>query len=291
MKVNLLRVKTMEGAEALADLLSRISVDLVTDRLRKVGYQEIRLESVSAPRTDGNDSPYWLLDFTKLRFEHGPGKISRKAMIEGFELEKDQGFGEETAVLFDPETHHILIQYNHNGPRAGTIEEYLCTYDHGTVGKYSFHVVLDDTANLRLAQKEIIKKIHFKVAAPRITEAQRNGNVPLGRVLDMANNLDGETVEIVISAGRGRLSNPVQSIIDTLRGLMPGGEDPLDTPLKTFKVYGKDRVDGETDEINMLLTREEITIDNLEMGPDLRYTQKSRWHGLLRARRGWDGKI
>lgn len=290
MRVHLFKVRTMEGAEPLADLLARIHGDQLDARLRKVGYHEMRLESICAPGEAGNASPFWLLDFTKLRFEHGPGKISRGAPIEGFDLGDDEGFGEETAVLYDPASNHLLMQYNHNGPRSGTIENYLCSYEDAVVGKYSFLIVLDETASLRLAQKDIIKKVQFKVAAPRITDAQLNGNVPLGRVLDMANNLDGETVEIIISSGRGRLSAGVQNLLDTLRGMMPAAVNDADGALQTFRVTGT-AADGESDEINMLVTKEELTIGNLVMGDDLRYTQDSRWNGLLRARRGWNNKI
>lgn len=294
MKVHLFKVRTMQNVESLEDLLDRMQLDTIEDRLRKIGIQkqEIRLESIRAPGQDGNNTKFWLLDFTKLRFDHGPGKVSRNEPIEGFELEDDEGFGEETAVLFDPKTAHALIQYNHNGPRSSTIEEYFCVYDNAVVSKYSFLPVLDDTANLRLAQKDIIKKIQFKVAAPKITDEQRKGNVPLGRVLDLANNLDGETIEITVSAGRGNLGGDVvQGLIGTLRKLIPLGHGDDNSALKTFKVSGKDGVLGETDEINMLLAKEELTIDGLLSGDDLRYTQASRWAGLQRARNGWNDKI
>lgn len=292
MRVHLFSVRTMEGAEPLENLLGRIQADDLEARLRKIGYQEIRLESILAPRANGNDSPYWLLDFTKLRFEHGPGKISRDAAIEGFELEEDQGFGEETALLYDPVSGYALIQYNHNGPRSGTIAEYFCNYENAVVGKYDFLVVLDNSANVRLAQKDIIKKIQFKVAAPRISREQRNGNVPLGRALDMASNLNGETIDVTVSAGRGCLGGEtVQGLISTLRNLIPRAVDQNEGVLKTFKVYGKAGINGDTDEINMLVTKEEQTIDGLQMGADRRYTQASRWSGLVRARNGWHAII
>lgn len=294
MKVHLFKVRTMQNVEPLEDLLGRIQADLIEDRLRKIGLQkqEIRLESIRAPGQDGNTTPFWFLDFTKLRFDHGPGKVSRDEPIEGFELEDDEGFGEETGVLFDPVTRHALIQYNHNGPRSGTIEEYFCVYDNAVASKYSLLTVLDDTANLRLAQKDIIKKIQFKVAAPRITDAQRNGNVPLGRVLDLASTLDGETIEVIVSAGRGNLgANVVQGLIGALRNLIPVGQGADESALKTFKVSGKAGALGETDEINMLLAKEELTIDGLQSGDDLRYTQASRWQALQRARNGWTDKL
>lgn len=292
MKVHLFKVRTMDGAQPLENLLTAIQGDPLENRLRTLSYQEIRLESLRAPTTRGNPSPYWLLDFTKLRFEHGPGKISRDAAIEGFELEEDQGFGEETAALFDPASQHLLIQYNHNGPRSGRIEEYFCNYENAVVDKYALHIVLDDTANVRLAQKDIITKIQFKVASPRITAAQRAANVPLSRVIDMANNMNGETVDVTISAGHGRLTmQTVQNMIGTLRNMMVRRDDPVEGPLKTFKITGKSGINGESDEINMLLSKQESTIDGLEMGADRRYTRESRWNGLLRARRGWNAII
>lgn len=294
MKVHLFRVRTLQDAEPLEHLLGRIQTDPIEDRLRKIGIQkqEIRLESILAPGDNGNATRYWLLDFTKLRFDHGPGKVSRDEPIEAFELNDDEGFGEETAVLFDPTTGYALIQYNHNGPRSGTIEEYLCVYDNAVVGKYSLLPVLDDTAGVRLAQKDIIKKVQFKVAAPRITNTQRNANVSLGRVIDLADNLDGEMIEVTVSAGRGNLtSKAVNSLIGTLQKLIPVGHGDEDSPLRTFKVSGRQGVKGDTDEINMLLNKEEVTIDGLESGPGLRYTQASRWKGLERARNGWKKKI
>ncbi|MGH8855258.1 MAG: hypothetical protein ACREWI_13385, partial [Telluria sp.] len=50
MRVHLFRVRTMDGAEPLADLLTRIKADALDARLRKIGYHEMRLESVAQCR-------------------------------------------------------------------------------------------------------------------------------------------------------------------------------------------------------------------------------------------------
>ena len=289
MKVHLFQVHTLEGESRLEDLLEAISIHPLDQRVRTIGHQDIRLEYIAPPRSRSNPSPYWLMDFTRMRFENGPGKISRDDPIEAFDLGDEDGFGEETAVLFDPVTQHMLIQYNHNGARAGKIEEYLCCYDGAIVGKYSLHVVLDRSATARLSQKAIINKLHFKVAPPRITASQRNNNVSLQRAVELADNLDGETVEVIISARNGRLNmGRVQSAIRSLTRMVPDGDDFDNGALRTFKVSGKNHVNDVSDEINMLLSKEEVTIDGLQLGQGLRFTQASRWDGLLRARRGWN---
>jgi hypothetical protein len=122
MAVHLFEVRALHRTPPLAQLLERIHGDAIADRLRTVGHQEVRVETIAAPRSRGNNTPYWLLDFTKIRFEHGPGKASREDPIESFELDADQGFGEETAVLYDPRRQAMLIQYNHYGARSTIIE-------------------------------------------------------------------------------------------------------------------------------------------------------------------------
>lgn len=267
MKVHLYRAVSFNEGPPLETLLDIISNDTLDHRLRMVGHQELRLEDALRPHTKNNRTPYWLLDFTKLRFEHGPGKASRTEPIEGFELDDNQGFGEETAALYDPQTHHLLVQYNHHGPRAGKIQEYFSMYSNDQSRIYELQIRLDETSDIRLAQKQIINKLHFKVAPSSISETHRRGNVSLGRSIELSENLDGQTIEVIVSAGRGSLSMPrAQSMINALKRLVQTDAVHNTNSIDTFKVSGKNNIDDSTDVIDMLASKLEIVAAGLIMG-------------------------
>ncbi|MDP9651127.1 DUF6731 family protein [Paraburkholderia caledonica] len=277
----------------MGDLLERINGDQLADRLRKVGQQDIRLEALEPPRSAINRSEYWLLDFTKIRYENGPGKASRDELIEGFDLDADQGFGEETAALYDPRRNVILIQYNHHGVRSGIIKNYFALYGHdqNRAGSYEFQIRMDDMADMRYAQKEVITKLHFKVAPPRMTNAQRAGNVSLQRSLEVSDSLGAATIEVVISAGReinASLSHrAIQALTNKLMRIRPNDEND-EAVISKLEVSGRDGAAEPIDVVDLLKPKLEQRIGDLVMGDDRRYTRESRWQGLLRARNGWN---
>lgn len=292
MNVHLFKVVPIEPALALEVLLARINGDVLAARVRDIHNSNIRLENIRPPRTENNASSFWLLDFTKLRFEHGPGKVGMATAIEGFVLNADEGFGEETSALFDPVSNYILVQYNHHGVRSTAIQEYFNLYDHHANGiqGYNLRVKLDESAELRLAQKEFITKLHFKVDAAQITAAQRNANVGLGRALELNDSYGGQNIEIVISAGRNdhlRFAD-ANRLIDRLKRLVGIQEEEFAPRIVSkFEVTGKNHILDRGDAINMLAPKLELTIDQLVLGPDRRYTVESRFGGLLRAHRGF----
>lgn len=292
MKVHLFRVHGLTPAMRLEAVLKTVSRMSLEERVIYVGQHQMRLESVQAPRRLGNRTAYWLLDLVKLRFENGPGKVSREEALKGFELDDDEGFGELTSALYDPATGYILIQYNHHGPRAGAIAQYFTHICPPLQCAFEFHVCLDKTAEARLASKSIIKKLHYKVAPFQISGAMRSGNVSLDRSLDLNDKLGGQSIEVIISAGKGSLrTNAAREMINSLMDLLTGGTPNEQGALETFKVYAKEDYDDATDEINLISSKMELSIDGLQMGSDHMYTVASRWLGLQRARNGWDDVV
>jgi hypothetical protein len=301
MKVHLYQVLPFDNSPDLVIVLDSVVQTPLASRLRMVGQQEIRLEEVLPPKLAGNPTPYWLLDFTRLRFEHGPGRANRSEPIEGFDLQNDDGFGEETAALYDPAARYMLVQYNHFGVRAGAIQDYLSFFDKASSQSYELRVKLDGTAEQRLAQKQILKKIVFKVAPAHMTQTQRNAGVSLERAIELSDNLQGQSIEISISAGRSANAalsfNRIGNLIAALRKLVAADQNALDGVsqgpkiVEKFEVHGKSGVGEVTDAIDMLASKLELSIDGLVLGGDLRYTRRSRWNGLIRARNGWNNLL
>jgi len=291
MTVHLFRVSRDQGTPSLETLLRQIERDELEARLKVVGHQEVRLESILPPHTDENDSPYWLLDFAKIRFDHGPGKASRVAAIEGFDLDEDEGFGEETAVLFDARHRFMLIQYNHYGVRSATIQNYFNIYEDNALRGYGLGVLLDSAAEVKFARKQILKKIHFKIAPPRMSAAQRRAGVGLGRALDLNDDLNGSDIEVIISAGRQQNAmlnhQRVHNVVTALRRLVGQDDGRDDAIVQKLEIIGKENELAQAESINLLISKLEQKIPGLDLGDDRRYTQRSRWDALLRARASW----
>lgn len=295
MTVHLFRVSRDQGTPSLETLLRQIERDELEARLKVVGHQEVRLESILPPHVDENDTPYWLLDFAKIRFDHGPGRASRVAAIEGFDLDENEGFGEETAVLFDARHRTMLIQYNHYGVRSSAIQHYFNIYEDDVLRGYGLGVALDEDAGVKFARKQILKKIHFKIAPPKMSAAQRRAGVGLGQALELNDNLNGANIEIIISAGRQQNAmlnhQRVHNVVAALRRLVGHDDEREEAVVQKLEILGKENELAAAESVNLLVSKLETKIPGLNLGDDRRYTQRSRWDALLRARLGWRGII
>ncbi|MRV73547.1 hypothetical protein GJ700_17685 [Duganella sp. FT92W] len=295
MNVNLYKIIKLPGTPDLEVLLGHIIGLNLEDRIKRIGNSDIRLDQIAPPGTPGNTSSFWMLDFIKMRFDHGPGKVGRTTAIEGFDLEDDQGFGEETAALFDPATGYLCVQYNHHGVRASAMQDYFnqMLVNPDNVTAYELRVKLDSSADVKLAQKQFITKISYKIAPTDLSPALRNANVGLASALSMNEQQGGNTLEMTISAARGEnlLTKAARPLIEALRNIRSSDVQNQTHALTHFEVSGRVDEFSRMDAIDMLSPKLQVTIGELSLGSDRRYTMNSRWIGLQRAIRGWNAVL
>lgn len=286
MKVHLYDVKRHDSGP-IDNLFQAILSDPIESRMRTVGTTEIRLEECIPPHTGDNSTGFWLLDFIKMRVSHGPGKASRNGPISGFDIGKNGGFGEETAALYDPQKKVILLQYNHNGPRATSICSYLNSYNPNTTEDYDMWIRMKAAATAKLNKTSIITKIHAKISPGDITSDLRNAGVGLNEAIKFSQYFDGHDIEIRITAGRKRKSQlnfqKTRDFVSSLQHLF--GQNGA---VEALEVTGKTAPESRPEPIDLMEDKLEEKITGLELGEDLRYTQKSRWLALIKARKGWD---
>lgn len=290
MNVHLYQVKRDHGAIPLAELLTQISLLPLELRIKTLSTGDFRLEHVEPPHSEHNATPYWLLDFVKLRFENGPGKVGKSTAVTGFSFGADEGFGEETVVLYDPHLNYMVIQYNHHGMRASAIERYFNSINHDPdqVTSYELLIKMDPSAEIRLAQKKYITKLKLKISPPKMTTAHRAAGISLDQILALNNDQNGGSIEIAITAGKGEtLADKALTFIDGLRRLAAHDIDEGTEVVSRFEVEGKNDLLDRADAINMITPKLQVTIGGLMLGGDRRYTRRSRWDGLLKARFGW----
>jgi len=286
MKVKLFSVEAADEDTSLGDVLAIIDATTLEQRLRRLaGGHEIRIEKVVRP---GERKPYWLLDFVRLRFEHGPGRASARTPLEGFELAEGDGFGEETAMLFDPKTGSLFMQYNHFGVKESAAEAYFSMFDDQRAYGFEFLPALDSSVEAKLASASQFSKFTMKVAPAGINKDLRKSNVSLGRALDIADELRAPVVELTVGVGHARTGLPVPSVHDAVNFVKRMIRVSPDSVLRAG-VVGKDMSndDAPSEFLDLIAPKKVWDFDNLELGSDLRYTQSSRFNALERARLDW----
>lgn len=283
--IHLFAVVASEGSLPLHDLLGKISDTNIDKRVRDIGYK-IRVEDeILAPSPS---YPYWLIDFAKLRFEGGPGRGSVKVPTRSFDLDEDEGFVEETAMLYDPKSGFALIQYNHFGPRVTAISDYLSVFDYAGDSSYEFVVKLRGDAQARLDRKTIFTRIEMKVAPVNLTEGFKAKNVALSSMLKtQTDSFGGDFVSIEISLER---NNQVSlKVKDWLRSIKLLANEDRDA-VKHLLIAGRDGEYESIEPINLLAEKEELSFSGVEMDSGHRYIRKERYARLEGAFKQWKSK-
>jgi hypothetical protein len=282
-----------ENSALLFEQLIRDTLALqLDDRSRVIGTTDMRLELALAPKSEGNTSKYWLLDFVKIRYASGPGKANKAGPIEGFALDEGDGFGEETSALFDPSTKHLIVQYNHHGPRAQSFPAYFVACLGEGIPYFNLTPRMDSQAETRFQTSKIVRRLEFKVCPPS-AGALRDMNVGLGEAIDMGNRLGGASITITIAAKKGgRLDlTKVGSIVQALlKGASPTNGSK-DVSVESVKVITKATEESRAETIDLLSPKLEIEVGDLALGNDLRFTRQSRWNALIEARDQWSAVV
>jgi hypothetical protein len=290
LKVNLFKVIRGERDQPLDTLLNDLFHVPLERRVKRVRANDVRLEHIVRPRSADNDTDFWLLDFVYFRDTHGPGKAGRNVAIQGFDMQADDFFGEETAALYDPATDYMILQYNHHGVKAKSVRSYLNNFFEGERAPSDYELVmkLDAESEAKLAAKQHITKARFKIAPVQMTAAHRAAGVSLDRVLRLNESHNGVSIEVTISAERGNRLEQLGEMLDGLRGLMRADQEQGTHVVSQFELDAKAHLDERAEKIDMLLPGLVLEVSDIEQGLDRRLTLASRWNALVRAKRGWE---
>lgn len=282
MKVHAFKVQTTDDSAALEDLLRLIEQkNNLRERIRIINHVELRAEAIE------HHNGVWLIDFVRIRTDHGPGRVSRDTQVEGFDFEDEEGFGEETAALFDPATGYILIQYNHFGVRAGVIADYLSEFDDTVNNFYTFKPKFDDDVERRLLNQGITRKVAFTLDVGKMSAQDRKSGQALSDALSFGRESGADRIKIEISVTgekqRG-LTAKAKDGIHSLQSILARNPDAV----TKLEVSGKEDRDSVTEVLDLIGQRLTVEYSNLRVGADLRYPRDERWSALIRAKNGWN---
>lgn len=244
------------------------------------------------------------MDFARERGGHGPGRMGLNEALQEIPLRAGQNFGEDTGIAYDVNSGLAAIQYNHYGPRAESIEEYLYMYDLGLGGLraaarpdepdeercgFTFGAFLKHDAYARLQKFGIIHEIDFTIALPGVNPGDLQAGRSLAEILRAPLPEGAETLSMHIKAAPGRGGalgrDGAFGIIDQLRRL--GGD------VKRGFVRGKPSPGDKRFE-NVDLVEERLSTEaSIELGRGRRYSRDDRWNALSGQLHTWldDGSL
>ncbi|MDO6594681.1 DUF6731 family protein [Neptuniibacter sp. 1_MG-2023] len=281
MKVHAFKVERTDESSPLEDVFSLIERERnLRERIRIINQAELRAETVEL-RDD-----VWLIDFVRIRTDHGPGRVSRDAEVEGFDFDDEEGFGEETAALYDPASGYILVQYNHFGVRAGVIADYLSAFDGTSNNLYTFKPKYDEDVERRLLNQGITRKVAFTLDVSKMSAQDRQRGQALSEAISYGREAGADKIKVEISVSGERqrgLADKAKEGIASLQNIL--GQNP--DAVTKLEVAGREERDSVTEVLDLIGHRLSSEFNDLRVGADLRYPREERWRALLRAKNGW----
>jgi hypothetical protein len=276
---------TARGDLSLDQVLTHISQLPLEQRLRDVAGSEIRLEAANKA------GQVWSLDFGGIHQE-GPGRAARDAPIIDFDLNADEGFGEETAAVFNGGTGFMALQYNHHGPRSGRIQSYLFRFaryvaglaedvpnddDHGFT---LLPVIRQDTIE-RLNRSSIIKKLRMSVFVPGLAHIEQPQRQSLSGILDTPVVGSAANLNFEISAGRKRRDSlNIDAVRRMVQEALGFGDD-----IHALEAVIRETEDAPSEPLDLLEARLQSNVRVDLTGR--RYARNERWAALSGALNDW----
>lgn len=267
MKIHYFHVETQE--ENIKQVLARIDNLNSIEKEKEIDNKIMFLESFKT------DQKFLYTDFTQRRMKHGPGYSQKGQATEDFNLGEDAGFGEQTAVVWSLNGDYIAIQYNHYGPKPGTISEYLSSFVEKKTDEaqpLDFIPVISDNIWAKLQNSKAQVKLECSVFAENLTNEMINNNVPISSMLRLANETSAGKIDFTLSYGSTRRAGPLKRIPEICEAMLKAKPDKL-------KVGIKNELDAQIEMLDLLQHRamEEVPSHELKLTPGLRWDVNSRF--------------
>lgn len=294
MKTHLFKLNNLSGGIAVGDLLEDVEKMSLVDRNRDIEGHANRIEAIEFLKHDGADCA--LVNFVKLRMEHGPGRAGLDEATRGFDLDRGEGFAEETAALFDLDHSHVIVEYNHHGARATALKSYIEEIRPNDEVELELLPCLDETVWAQLGRCKTLSKMEIKVAPAKLRPADKTQFPDLLSVVEFAADCDAPSITVTLGGLQGARATLGQQTFDFIKklvGILRRDEleqVPADKALRTFKVVGKDSDRHPAVELD-LIRGKVCGIHEIEAGEDRRFPVADRWEALKKDHVRWSKAI
>lgn len=234
-------VPDRDDSQPLEQRLAEREGQSLAERLYSQSGLKLRLENHQ--RRDGLVE----LNFVSFRLSTAPVRLAEDRPLAEIEIEEDESFGEETACLYDPASRYLVVQYNHYGPRAGAIRDYLTYREAGRVHSYTFAEKLSPASEQRIRNLGVVSRVDVAIAIPNLPDDAEHLSVDSAINLARANG--AQRLELALASRQGLV---IRSTMDWLLGVyrhFSQGE------IQKLTVRGSDGEDSPRETIDLLADR------------------------------------
>lgn len=196
-------------------------------------------------------------------------------------IKDDESFGEDTACLYDPQTKYILIQYNHHGPKASAIQDYLTFAEGELTHRYTLAPKLSQASEERIRGLRLVSKLEVAFAVPELINENMASSVSVGGALDLARKNGADTLELVLGNRRGLIDGAIKELVVDLFRISPG-----DPGIKKLTLRAQSAEDAPRETIDLIAERLCSEVD-IPLGLGRRYSLADRWDQLAIVRQSW----
>jgi len=265
--------------DSMVNLLHEINITPLANRHRGVGARELRVEHI-----EQQDNGLWAIDFGSFRGGSGPGKATLEEPIEGIDIGNDQDFVEETACIFDPDSNHLIVQYNHYGAKIGAIQEFFNTFNNQGNFYFDFIPAYDADTEQQFENRQANRRIKFAIDPRMFDEGDFQRGTPLASAIAMGRDTNSARLELSISVSRERNRRLSQLTDGILTALKNKAENEPDAVSKLE--VGIENIDGRLQVLDLIGQRLLRTFD-IELGNDRRLPRNDRYAALELSLNEW----
>ena len=220
----------------------------------------------------------YLLNFVSLEFT-GPGRSRPRTEAVPINLDPDESFAHETAMLYDPESSLALIESTQSGMGPGAMAEYFEEFANQT--EYLLIPQLDNEAGARARSYQTIRSVIMRVNIGPVTEADRAAGI--GVIKSLGEEYDAGFMDIEIRALRERKRTlSLQNVWRSINSIL-GSNDPNN--VTQLKVNGREHDDDPLEVIDLIQHREKrertLRVDDTTR----KVPHEDRWNSLVDIRR------
>lgn len=278
-----------EEAPLLSDTLGKVHAKVYSDRIQLINRKKYRLEELASSRDIPEISGVSeVICFSVMNFRegHGPGKADHHTPLESINYDGGSP-GEDTAVLYDPTSGYMAIQYAHSGPRHSAIQRYLNAFL--VEGAYELKPKFDTEFERKFQTQRHLTRIETKIDTSQVSEEDLKANQAAQHIFNASRELDGTMLNITIGVESKRkgvwLNDKAKELAGWLKGLNQEDDNTV-TKLET-----KGFVDDEKPEIiDLLGGRLTAEIEVPISTADYRMEIEERWIALYRVFASWKRK-
>jgi hypothetical protein len=205
-------------------------------------------------------------EVVRIRMDNLPTKAKLNGNESSLDLDDDEGIGEQTAFVYEPQKKTLVLQRNRFGVSVGAFLQYF-NQSADLSGSIRLLPKLSGDAMKRLASVSAVSRFEFAVSAPSDTSFLKNQGYSVSQLQKLVDYFGAPAVSVAVTRGHSQSWPHTQKVVEAVKDLF-GITATKNGRVTKLKLEGETD-DGEAEAINFL-------VDQISESAELRSEGKDR---------------